>query len=165
MGYRYMRILLWWLFCDGIICGPLYVVDGSPLYEDPTEVRSVDRPSVRDTCNTTRSFTHESNTCVIRRWTFLILAWVDTLSCIHSSLYEDPAEVRYGSTLYTWYEQHNQEFRTRVQYMCNQKVGVPNSWFHWPTVFYPAPYHPPFDHLWAGRRVLVQPQNAVVRKM
>ena len=44
MRYRCMRILLWWLLCDGIICGPLYVVDGSPLYEDPTELRSADRP-------------------------------------------------------------------------------------------------------------------------
>ena len=24
MGYRCMRILLWWLLCDGIICGPLH---------------------------------------------------------------------------------------------------------------------------------------------
>jgi len=119
MGYRCMRILPWWLLCDGIICGPLHAVDGSPLYEDPTEVRSADRPCTLDMCNTVRSFTHESNTCVIRRWAFLILVCIDLLSCIRSSLYEDPAEVRYRSTLCTWYVQHSQEFRTRVQFMCN----------------------------------------------
>jgi len=64
-----------------MICGPLYTVDGSPLYEDPGEVRSTDRPSALDICNTVRSFTHESNTCVIRRRTFLILGCVDLLSC------------------------------------------------------------------------------------
>ena len=64
-------------------------VDASPLYEDPTEVRSADRPCALDMCNTARSFTHESNTCVIRRWMFLILGCIDLLSCILSSLYED----------------------------------------------------------------------------
>ena len=98
---RRMRILLRWLLCDGIICGPLHAVDASPLYEDPAEVRSADRPCAFDMCNTARSFTHESNTCVIRRWAFLILGCIDLLSYIRSSLYEDPAEVRYGSTLCT----------------------------------------------------------------
>jgi len=119
MGCRCIRILLWWLFCDGIICGPLHAVDGSPLYEGPAKVRSADRPCALDMCNTARSFTHESNACVIRRWAFLILGCIDILSCIHSSLYEDPVEARYGSTLCTWYVQHSQEFRTRVQYMRN----------------------------------------------
>jgi len=138
MGYRCMRILLWWLLCNGIFCGPLRVVDGSSLYEDPAEVRSADRPCALDMCNTTRSFTHESNTCVIRRWLFLILGCIDLVSCIRSSLYEDPTEVRYRETLCTWTVQHSQEFHTRVQYMCNEKVGVPNYWLHWPTVLYPA---------------------------
>jgi len=102
MGYRCMRIALWWLLCDGIIWGPLHAVDGSPLYEDPAEVRSADRPCALDMWNTTRSFTHISNTCVIRRWAFLILVRIHLLSCIRSSLYEDPAEVRYASTLCTW---------------------------------------------------------------
>ena len=31
MRCRCMRILLWWLLCDGIICCPLHAVDGSPL--------------------------------------------------------------------------------------------------------------------------------------
>jgi len=79
----------------------LHAVDASPLYEDPAEVRSADRPCAFDMCNTARSFTHESNTCVIRRWVFLILGCIDLLSCIRSSLYEDPAEVRYRSTLCT----------------------------------------------------------------
>jgi len=64
------------------ICGPLHVVDGSPLYEDPAEVRSTDRPCALDIYNTTRSFTHGSNTCVIRRSAFLILGFIDPLSCI-----------------------------------------------------------------------------------
>ena len=119
MGYRYMRIFLWCLFCDGIICGPLHVVDGSPLYEDPAEVRSADRPCTLDMYNAGRSFTHESNTCVIKRWSFLILGYIDLLFCICSSLCEDSSEVRYRSTLCTWYVQHNQEFRTRVHIMCN----------------------------------------------
>jgi len=57
-------------------------VDGSPLYEDPVEVRSPDRPCALDICNTARSFTHESNACVIRRRVFLILGFIDPLSCI-----------------------------------------------------------------------------------
>jgi len=81
MGCRCMRILLWRLLCDGMICGPLHAVDGSPLYEEPTEVRSTDRPCALDTCNTARSSTHESNTCVIRRRSFPILGCVDLLSC------------------------------------------------------------------------------------
>jgi hypothetical protein len=81
MGCRCMRILLWWLLCDGIIYGPLHAVDASPLYADPAEVRSTDRPCALDICNTARSFTHESNTCVIRRWAFLILGCIDLLSC------------------------------------------------------------------------------------
>jgi len=64
MGYRYMRILLWRLFCDGMICGPLP-------------------------------------------------AW------IKSSLWRPCRGAVYGSTLCTWYIQHNQDFHTRVQYMCN----------------------------------------------
>ena len=33
-------------------------------------------------CNTARSFAHESNACVIRRWAFLSLAFIDPLSCM-----------------------------------------------------------------------------------
>jgi len=36
-----------------------------------------------------------------------------------SSLWRPCRGVVYGSTLYTWYMQHSQEFHTRVQYMCN----------------------------------------------
>jgi len=81
MGYRCMKILLWLLLCDGIICGPLHAVDGSPPYEDPAEVWPTDRPCALDICNTARSFTHESNTCVIRRWASLIFGYIDLLSC------------------------------------------------------------------------------------
>ena len=79
MRYRYMKIFLWPLFCDGMICGPLYVVDGSPLYGDPAEVLSADQPCALDTCNTTRSFTHESNTCVSRRLAFLAFRGLPTI--------------------------------------------------------------------------------------
>jgi len=58
-----------------------HTVDGSPLYEDPAEVRSTDRLCTLDMCNTARTFTHESNTCVIKRWAFLILGCSDLLSC------------------------------------------------------------------------------------
>ena len=61
-----------------VLCIP---VDSSPLYEDPAEVRSTDRPCALDICNTARSFTHESNTYAIRRWAFLILGCIDLLSC------------------------------------------------------------------------------------
>ena len=81
MGCRCMRILLWWLLCDGFIFGPLRAVDGSPLFPDPTKVRSTDRPCTLYICNKARSFTHESNTCVIRRRVFLILGYIDLLSC------------------------------------------------------------------------------------
>ena len=43
------------------------------------------------------------------------------------------------STLCTSYVQHSQEFHTRVQHMCDWKVGVPKSWLHRPTVLYPLP--------------------------
>jgi len=32
-------------------------------------------------CNTARSFAHESNDCIIRRWALLILGFIDLLSC------------------------------------------------------------------------------------
>ena len=41
-----------------------------------------DRPCALDMCNTARSFTHESNTCVMRRLAFLILDFIHPLSCI-----------------------------------------------------------------------------------
>ena len=66
-----------WLLCDGIICGPLHAVDGSPLYEDPAEVRSAHRPCAPDMCNAAKSFfyrgtrikfiTHDSMTGMRRR--------------------------------------------------------------------------------------------------
>jgi len=43
--------------------------------------RSIDRPCARDMCNTARSFTHESNTWLIRRLAFLNLGFNDLLSC------------------------------------------------------------------------------------
>jgi len=43
--------------------------------------RSTDWPCERDICNTARSFTHECNTCVIRRLAFLNLGFIDLLSC------------------------------------------------------------------------------------
>ena len=63
-------------------------VDSSPLYEDPAEVLSADRPCALDICNTARNFTHESSTCVIRGRAFLILGCIDLLSCIppHNTL-------------------------------------------------------------------------------
>jgi len=42
---------------------------------------STDQPCALDMCNTVRSFTHESSTCVIRRLTFLNLGFIDLLSC------------------------------------------------------------------------------------
>jgi len=57
-----------------VLCIPLME---NPLYEDPAQVRSTDRPCTLDICNTARSFTHESNICVIRRWAFLILDCID----------------------------------------------------------------------------------------
>ena len=46
--------------------------------------RSTHRPCAREMCNTASSFTHESNTCVIRRLAFLNLDFVDLLSCTRS---------------------------------------------------------------------------------
>jgi len=43
--------------------------------------RSTDRLYKFDMCNTTRIFTHESHTCVIRRLAFLNIGFVDQLSC------------------------------------------------------------------------------------
>jgi len=42
--------------------------------------RSTDRPCALDMCNTVRSFTHRSNTCVIRRLAFLILGFIQQMS-------------------------------------------------------------------------------------
>jgi len=48
--------------------------------------RSTDRPCSLDMCNTTRSFTYESNTYVIRRLAFLNFGFIDRerLSCTRS---------------------------------------------------------------------------------
>jgi len=43
--------------------------------------RSTDQPCARNMCNTAWSFTHESNTCVIRRLVFLNLGFIHLLSC------------------------------------------------------------------------------------
>jgi len=43
--------------------------------------KSTDRPCARDMCSAAKSFTHESNTCVIRRLAFLNLGSIDKLSC------------------------------------------------------------------------------------
>jgi len=43
--------------------------------------RSTDRPCALDMCNTARSFTHQSNTCVIRRLAFLNLGIIEQISC------------------------------------------------------------------------------------
>ena len=43
--------------------------------------RSTDRPCELDMFDTTRSFTHMSNTCVIRRLAFLNLGFIGLLSC------------------------------------------------------------------------------------
>jgi len=42
--------------------------------------RSTDRPCAFDICNTSRSFTHEFNTCVIRRLVLLYFGFIDLLS-------------------------------------------------------------------------------------
>ena len=75
-----------------VLCIP---VDSSPLYEDPVEVRSADRPCALDICNTARNFTHESSTCVITRRAFLILGCIDLLSCI-------PPPTTLLSTIFGW---------------------------------------------------------------
>jgi len=43
--------------------------------------RSTNRPCALDMCNTARSFTHQSNTCVIRRLSFLHLCFIELISC------------------------------------------------------------------------------------
>jgi len=46
--------------------------------------RSTDRPCAIDMFDTTRSFKHMSNTCVIRRLALLNLGFIDQLSCTRS---------------------------------------------------------------------------------
>ena len=46
--------------------------------------RSTDRPSALDMYNTARSFTRESNTCVIIRLVFINVGFIDLLSCTRS---------------------------------------------------------------------------------
>jgi len=43
--------------------------------------RSTYRPCALDMYNTARSFTHQSNTCVIGRLTFLNLGFIEEMSC------------------------------------------------------------------------------------
>jgi len=43
--------------------------------------RCTDRPCALDMCNTAMSFTHWSNTCVIRRLAFLNLGFIGQMSC------------------------------------------------------------------------------------
>jgi len=60
--------------------GELYSGSNRQALQKP----STDQPCVRDMCNTPRSFTHKSNTCVIGRLAFLILGFIDLLSCTSS---------------------------------------------------------------------------------
>jgi len=46
--------------------------------------RSTDRPCALDMFDTTRSCTHMSNTCIIRRLAFLKLGFIDLLLCTRS---------------------------------------------------------------------------------
>jgi len=46
--------------------------------------RSTDRPCALDMFDTTRSFTHMFNACVIRGLAFLTLGFIDLLSCTRS---------------------------------------------------------------------------------
>jgi len=68
------------------------------------------------------------------------MSWDDV--CYPPSALCDLYREVHWSTLCTWYVQHSQEFHTRVQYMCDQKVGVPKSWLRWPTALYPLPATP-----------------------
>ena len=43
--------------------------------------RSTDRPCALDLWNTSRTLTHRSNTCVIMRLAFLILGFIEQMSC------------------------------------------------------------------------------------
>jgi len=43
--------------------------------------RSTDRPCPLDMCNTARSFTHESTTCVIRSLAYINLGFIEQMSC------------------------------------------------------------------------------------
>ena len=74
--HRKRHRLIWWLLC----CSPLNAVVGSPLSMKTLQRWGTDRPCALDMCNTARSFAHESNTGVIRRWAFLILGIIDLLS-------------------------------------------------------------------------------------
>ena len=42
--------------------------------------RSTDRPCALDMCNSSRSFTHRSNTCTIRRLAFLNIGFIEQVS-------------------------------------------------------------------------------------
>jgi len=48
--------------------------------------RSTDRPCALDMFDTTRSFTHMSNTCVISRLAFLHLGVIDLMACTSLSV-------------------------------------------------------------------------------
>jgi len=68
----------------------------SPIHVGKTlEGCGTDRPCTLDMYNTTRSFAHESNTCVIRRWAFLIFGFIVPLSCI-------PPPTTLLSTIFGW---------------------------------------------------------------
>jgi len=83
--------------------------------------RSTDQPCALDMCNTTRSFTHESNTCVISRLAFLNLVFIDLLSCapllpqpriaelwvVHEPQNLETARWAYRAKNSVWYTLHN----------------------------------------------------------
>ena len=87
---------------------------------------------------------------IMRNISLLTTRSSDDVHCTPSAICDCYREVDW-STLCTWYFRHNQVFHTRVQCMCNQKLGVPESWLHWPTVLYPLlchPTQPRIDEFW-----------------
>jgi len=75
--------------------------------------------------------------CAIMHYCQTTRSWDDV--CHPPSARCDLYREVHWSTLCVWYVQHSQELHTRVQYMCDQKVGVPKSWLHWPTILFPLP--------------------------
>ena len=70
--------LIWYYVLYSATAGGLRVEMTSVNLRQPVAIsteRPTDWPCALDMCNTARSFTYESNTCVIRRLVFLDLGW------------------------------------------------------------------------------------------
>jgi len=78
-----------------------------------------------DTCNTARSFTHQSNTCLIRRLAFLNLGFIEQMSC--TPLSTTTSGLAFGEPQRSGDFRKKNVFRRRKNRNLSLRCGSPNA--------------------------------------